>query len=155
MMSTKAHCKCFQMWAVQYNGTAIGTVRCGYCRTPFPEKELCFLCLKNKEKGQDYIKPAAVEQQFTNTVLKYCKKHSPGWCSNSHWNVAEQRIVDASGTNFKNLIIVNSCKKFFMLINYFQMFIVVNTPFWKFTFSLLPVFYDYSGTAYQLLPPLY
>ena len=52
----KAHCRCFQMWAVQYNGTAIGTVRCGYCRTPFPDKELCYLCFQNKNNGQELNK---------------------------------------------------------------------------------------------------
>jgi hypothetical protein len=52
----KAHCRCFQMWAAQYNGTAIGTVRCGYCRTPFSDKELCYLCLQNKNNGQELNK---------------------------------------------------------------------------------------------------
>jgi hypothetical protein len=48
----KAHCQCFRMWATQYDGTSVGTVRCGYCRTLFPDKELCYLCLKKKENGQ-------------------------------------------------------------------------------------------------------
>ncbi len=47
----KAHCQCFRMWATQYDGTSVGTVWCGYCRTLFPDKELCYLCLKKKENG--------------------------------------------------------------------------------------------------------
>ncbi|CAB4043261.1 Hypothetical predicted protein, partial [Paramuricea clavata] len=49
----KAHCRCLQMWATHYIGTDIETVRCGYCRAPFPDKELCYLCLQNKITGQE------------------------------------------------------------------------------------------------------
>ena len=41
-----AHCECFRYWAA--SSVVDGTVSCGYCRTLFPDNELCFLCLEKK-----------------------------------------------------------------------------------------------------------
>ena len=41
-----AHCDCFRYWAA--SSVVGGTVRCGYCRTLFPDNQLCFLCLEKR-----------------------------------------------------------------------------------------------------------
>ncbi|CAB3995022.1 Hypothetical predicted protein [Paramuricea clavata] len=64
----KAHCRCLQMWATHYIGTDIETVRCGYCRAPFPDKELCYLCLQNKITGQELKKTRCCQ----TTIHKKC-----------------------------------------------------------------------------------
>ena len=45
-----AHCECFRYWAA--SSVVDKTVRCGYCRTLFPDNELCFLCLEKKNNEQ-------------------------------------------------------------------------------------------------------
>ena len=45
-----AHCECFRYWAA--SSVVDETVRCGYCRTLFPDNELCFLCLEKKNNEQ-------------------------------------------------------------------------------------------------------
>ena len=41
-----AHCECFRYWAA--SSVADETVRCGCCRTLFPDNQLCFLCLEKR-----------------------------------------------------------------------------------------------------------
>ena len=47
----RAHPECFRQWAAR--STTPGTVRCGHCRTAFPDKELCWLCLEKKNEDEE------------------------------------------------------------------------------------------------------
>ena len=57
----KAHTKCFREWAAR--STTPGTVKCGYCRTIFPDKELCWLCLERKVDTEELQKTRCCETE--------------------------------------------------------------------------------------------
>ena len=48
-----AHCECFRYWAAL--STVDGTVHCGYCRTLFPDNQLCFLWLEKKNNNEQLM----------------------------------------------------------------------------------------------------
>ena len=48
-----AHCECFRYWAA--SSVVDETVRCGYCRTVFPDNQLCFLCLEKKNDNEQLM----------------------------------------------------------------------------------------------------
>ena len=48
-----AHCECFRYWAA--SSVVDETVRCGYCRTLFPDNQLCFLCLEKKNDNEQLM----------------------------------------------------------------------------------------------------
>jgi hypothetical protein len=128
----KAHCQCFQMWAAQYNGTAIRTVRCGYCRTLFLDKELCYLCLQNKNNGQDLNKTCCCQTTTHKDCTEILKETLARLTFEFSLECGELTFCGCiSGTNFKkhynyqNISTVNYCKNL-MLINCFQIFIVVH-----------------------------
>ena len=51
------HCNCFRTWAsLSIPNGSDETVRCAYCRSPFSDKELCFLCLKTKTNNEQFAK---------------------------------------------------------------------------------------------------
>ena len=48
-----AYSECFKYCAA--SSVADETVRCGYCRTLFPDNQLCFLCLEKKNDNEQLV----------------------------------------------------------------------------------------------------